>query len=373
MQRLTELEYERQRYIEEKRKIQAAWEIAQCKRRELVIKINPIAPLQMSPSITAGVGISLEYEYNDTYGAEGGYLMSDITWKAFKDDKYVSELIRVYFIDIKMFKKKHYDSIKAADALWRLTHEQLHTTAFNPAVIMDRLIVAFDFPPALSDAYSYHSYKFLKNYIKEWMKEWKLMEGGTNWSSKEPIENLWIYFKAWFLNYRLAPVLCARAGLVDAEYPFRKESAGDGGADKDIDSGWGSIEYALRTLHEYHCDKKDGDKKDGGQENKLKLPVGNNEFKEKDDDTGGDNDESSVKEKSNLKANDASNDEYNYEEYSYDEYGYNEYSYDELKEMIAAAKRAGPTYYELTMEYEYSGDEGVDAHDQMTKIKKINK
>ena len=49
-----------------------------------------------------------------------------------------------------------------------------------------------------------------------------------------PVDKVWCNFIAWFLDYRLGPVLHARAGLVRSNYTFKPIPAMDGGKDRNI-------------------------------------------------------------------------------------------------------------------------------------------
>jgi len=375
---LKELEDERVRLKEEERKLALAWEAAQQQREEKRKKRQPIAPSQMLMSARNNEADvpSSNYAYDDTYGSEFGYLLTDITFKAFMDDEYAAELIKAYYIDIEAFKNKYYHLICAVDSLWKWLHEQLRTTAFNSSDIMDKLCLAFKFPPSISQAnvYSYRNYNFLIYYIREWRNDWKLIEGGTKWTAQLPLDNLWSYFIAWFLDHRLGPVLCARAHLIDMKYTFTSRPARDGGVHSNPDYGWGhpggihpdSIEYALKTLHESEfgvkrCKKaghRNGDGLNYGQS--TAVDEQNNKCKEVNDDgkkaeckaRGKDNNELKTKQQSDGDV-DLSKAKSN----STTDIIYSDEDYERLKEMINEAQKAGPTYFEMMEEYERPADD----------------
>ena len=358
-----ELEAQRQRWREEKYKKAAEWQSAQQDMQELRRQKEKIAP-SPPPPLHVARHPSGKHEYYNTYGAELGYLHEDITMKAFLDDEYADKLIRSYYIDFDEFKDEYYHFIVDADSLWKCVNAQLRTMVFNPYDIMHRLSQALDYPPSQETAYDIHSYHFMKHYIRRWREEWKLIESGKKWGSLKPMESLWVYFKTWFLDHRLGPVLCARAALIETEFDFEREAAKDGGIYRSPHYGCRypeQIERALTTLHEWDqarkCNKAKNRNDDGlKKEKKSAANHGDdNAFKANDEQNNGDassssDDDNNVIDEMKQELTKTAGIDVNREREIVA-------TYNRLKEERAKEKRAGPNYFELEEQYEYSPED----------------
>ena len=258
---------------EERRKLIDDLIMIEQQLKEAKSKTESMAPSQLIPAAVMNNKKHPipQYQYYNTYGAELGYLDQDITEKAFKDDEFTNTLMRIYYITFKDFKDKYDRQVREADSLWKWLHEQLKTTAFNSSQIMNKLIHAFGYPASqANNVYACKNFKFLKYYIREFRKQWVLIEEGKILDPASAVDKLWCYFIAWFLDYRLGPVLHARAGFVRSNYTFQPIPAMDGGKDRTIHYNKikpYQIEEAIVILHQYE------DGSDGGKPAKHKHNI----------------------------------------------------------------------------------------------------
>ena len=283
-----EREAERQRFREEQRRA-AAWRAEQQRRAEEQrraawrdeqqrvqerIKKKTLAPLPAVNDRRADIDLS-QYQYDHGYKAAGVYLVADVTANEFLKDPYAAKFIRVCKVDVVKFKEKYYHLICAADSVWAWCHEQIESKALKPMEIMNKFKIVFGFPPELAntDAARCVTYRFMKYYFREWRKIWcKIRYDGNSYKAQSAEDNLWAYFKFWFCDFRMGPILCYRAQLVDEQFEFSSKPADISNKEPNYPLvDYKSIEKAIMRLHEY---EKELAKQRAAKKNNNKLGGG---------------------------------------------------------------------------------------------------
>ena len=187
------------------------------------IKKQTLAPLPAVNDRRADVDVA-KYEF--THSNCSKYLTDDVTAKSFQEDKYAAKFIRDCEVNETTFNAKYYPRILAADSLWAYVHEQMESAVLNPKRIIFELIVALGMPAALvqqQNADNYN-YRFIKYYFREFRREWcKIRE--ISYKDQSAEDNLWSYFKCWFCDKRLGPMIHYRAQLIDNEFEFASKPA----------------------------------------------------------------------------------------------------------------------------------------------------
>ena len=215
------MEAERQRVRDRKRRA------AQRKMEEENIKKQTLAPLPAVIDRRADVPLT-QYQYNDNAsGVDGVYLISDTTAKAFFNDEYTRSFINRGDVNIEKFKKEFYHFVCAADSLWAWCHEQIETLAFDSKIIMKRLILALGMPYNLKQyPQSAANFRFMKYYFREWRKIWyDITKNASRSRALSAEDKLWAYFRHWFSDIRMGPIICHRAELVKTEFEFSSKPA----------------------------------------------------------------------------------------------------------------------------------------------------
>lgn len=215
------VEAERQRVREKKRRA------AKQKMEEENIKKQTLAPLPAVTDRRADVPLS-QYKYNDDgSGVDNVYLNGDSTAKAFFNDANTRDIIKKRDVNVEKFKERFYHYICAADSLWAWCHEQIETSAFNSKMIMKRLVLALGMPYDLSQyPKSAANFRFMKYYFRQWRKRWSYHKNDTvSYKGLSAEEILWTYFRYWYCDFRIGPIICHRADLVESEFEFSSKPA----------------------------------------------------------------------------------------------------------------------------------------------------
>ena len=215
------VEAERQRVREKKRRA------AKQKIEEENIKKQTLAPLPAVTDRRADVPLS-QCKYNDNgSGVDNVYLNGDATAKAFFKDANTRDFIKRYDVNVEKFKEKYYHYICAADSLWAWCHEQIETSAFNSKMIMKRLVLALGMPYELSQfPKSAANFRFMKYYFREWRKRWNNHKNDiVSYRGLSAEEMSFTYFRHWFCDFRIGPIICHRADLVESEFEFSSKPA----------------------------------------------------------------------------------------------------------------------------------------------------
>ena len=223
-ERLREIEQERSREAERRQRVRdQRRRAAEQKMEEENIKKQTLAPLPAVIDRRDDVPLS-RYEYNDISEADGVYRIGDATYKAFLND--VGDLIKKQDINMDKFNQAYFHLICAADSLWAWCHEQIETIAFNSKFIMQGLILALGMPAELAKFdKSTTNFRFMKYYFRQWRKAWFDIKDGISSTELSAEESLWAYFKYWFCDFRMGPIICHRAELVAMEFEFSSKPA----------------------------------------------------------------------------------------------------------------------------------------------------
>ena len=247
------MEAERQRVRYQRRRA------AEQKMEEENIKRQTLAPLPAVIDRRADVPLS-RYKYNNIPEADAVYSLGDATYKAFLNDAYTGYFIKKRDVNMDKFNEAYYHLICAADSLWAWCHEQIETLAFDSKLIMHRLTLALGMPDELSQfPKSAANYRFMKYYFRAWRKDWFDIKADGSSTEVSAPQSLWVYFKYWFCDFRIGPIICHRAELVATEFEFSSKPAETANKEPSYaGKEYNEIENDLMKLYKYEkCKRKD--------------------------------------------------------------------------------------------------------------------
>ena len=190
----------------------------------------------MMPRIPAKDRRRADYAMNDDQG--GSYFAQaaddDITVQyklnntlaGFMEDSYTKQFIHECNVNVKLFLQVYLIYIAQADILTQWFYDNLTTLAIEPVILFVYLEHAnIQWPASLVDrGAKYYTYKTLRYFIRAVRDDFIVNRIARHeWYDHSHEDNLWSYFKKWFLDEKLAPLIYRRAQLCESKYVFIKK------------------------------------------------------------------------------------------------------------------------------------------------------
>ena len=151
------------------------------------------------------------------------------TLQAFLKHSYTISLIeKVLAGDLQELTEQYMHLIAGADTVYAWAHTQINTDAFHSSVLMHSLREIFEMPAVLNDPPESEclNFAFMKHFMKACRDEWdNICHRDEVWFMRSAVENVWYWFRQWYLYHHLGAVLVERKKLVMMSYKFKKGAA----------------------------------------------------------------------------------------------------------------------------------------------------
>lgn len=180
---------------------------------------------------------------------------------AFLNDKYTKDFIEKCSINKNDFLQFYLVNIAQADVLISWLYENLTTLEMQPAVIFNYCaVIGIEWTSLKDRGPRYYTYKTMKYYFQSIKDEWNVNRMGRNqWQDYSDTDNLWCWFKKWFIENQVAPLIYRRAQLVKQHYRFIEKAIHK--ADKLYEKFYrpygAELDDALYTLHKWELSHAD--------------------------------------------------------------------------------------------------------------------